>query len=490
MRLAALGLSHEANTFNPTGVRRLDDVTLHGAELSRRHAAARSTLSGYLAAADEDVAVVPLVFARTTPAGPIAAQAFDPLVEEMVTLLHRHGPWDGVLLALHGAAVAQNHPDADGEVLRQVRDAVGKDVPIGVSLDLHANVSPRMAGYADVMNTYQTNPHIDARERAAEVADLVVRTVRGQIRPTLALTQVPAVVDILRQLTSDPPMRDLLKAAQEVAAQPGVLSTSVVEGFPYADVAEMGMSTLVVTDGDPDRAQRHADELAVQVWDRRRDLAGSAPTPAEAVRRALATDTGPVLLLDVGDNVGGGSPGDSVVLLAEAQHQRLPGLLSIVQDPAAAASCHDVGIGGRVHLEVGGRLVPETGPPFPVEGTVLALHPGPFEEPGATHGGQRFFDTGPTALVQYDQDCLLVLTSRAEIPSGLGTVQRLGVDPTRRRAIIGKGVQSPLAGYGPIAAEIIRVDTPGITSADLGRLTYRHRRRPLYPFEAFPEEDR
>lgn len=488
IRLAALGLSHEANTF-ATG--RVDLATfeacgvLRHEEITSAHADAATTMSGFLTARSwEDVELVPLLFTTVTPAGSITADALDPLVEEMTALLAGQGPWDGVLLALHGAAVAEHVADVDGHILARVRQVVGPDVPVGVALDLHANISERMAEHVDVLITYRTNPHVDARERAEETARLVVAAARGEIRPTPALRRLPAVINILAQNTQDEPMHTILAERAEVELAPGVLTASVAEGYPYADVPEMGMSAVVVTDADPTGARRLARRLASFVWDRRHAFFPSAATVTEAVRRAAAAPRGPVLLLDVGDNIGGGSPGDSVVLLAEARRLGLTGVLAIINDPAGAARCHEAGTGARVGLTIGASTDPHVGPPIDIAGTVRHVHDGRYHDTGPTHTGQRDFDTGPTSVIDTEDGTTIVLTSKVVMPSSRAQLTVLGLDPLNHTAIIAKGVHSPLAAYGPIARQIIQVDSPGVTSADLDRFTYTRRPRPLYPFDS------
>ena len=256
MRVAQLGFHHESNTFAPVAAsldRFLAAGPVEGDELVARYAGSQATHAGFIeaAAADQDVELVPLVHFDLNPMGTITAEAFETLVGRMLEALAESGPWDAVLLALHGAAVSETHRDADGEILERIRRLVGHDVVIGVTFDMHANVSARMLEHADVVNLYLTNPHLDARVRARECADLVFRTVRGEIAPVLAVETPPLVVNILRQGTDDSPMRELVGRAVEAAHRPGVLSVSIAEGFPYADVEEMGMAFVAVTDGDP-----------------------------------------------------------------------------------------------------------------------------------------------------------------------------------------------------------------------------------------------
>lgn len=494
VRLAALGLSHEANTFAPNRVHLSTfqaSGILRGDEIVVEHGAAETTMSGYLAAGRApDVEVVPLLFSTVTPAGQITADAITKLADELCALLAESGPFDGVLASLHGAAVAEGIPDVDGYLLSRFRRVIGPDVPMGVSLDLHANISAQMCANVDVLNSYHTNPHVDAKERAEEVAGIIVRAARMQVRPVVAFQPVPAAINILCQNTGTPPMSDIISDLDTVKRAPGVLTATVAEGYPYADVPEMGIAVVVVADGDRETAARHARELGQKVWDRREAFDTEAALAHDAIRRAEKSPNGPVLLLDVGDNIGGGSPGDSVIILNAARELGVASLLTIIADSEAAAICDAAGVGASVELEFGAKTDPEIGPPVRATATVLALHSGVYEDPGPTHTGQRHYDAGRTAAVKLDSGQTVVLCSTVTMPASPVQVTSLGLDLQSFKIIVAKGVHSPLAGYGPVAAEVIQVDTPGVTSADLSRFHYQLRRSPLYPFESdavYPE---
>lgn len=491
MKIAALGISHEANTFSsvPAGLDQWERAgILEGRAIVDEYATSQATISGFLevAAVQPDVEVVPLLFSRITPMGPITAEAFEHLVGRMLELLRDQGPWDAVLLAQHGAAVSEEFPDADGEVVRRVRELVGPDVPIGTTLDMHANISELVVEHADVVTVYQTNPHVDARTRALQAGELVVRTVRGEIRPTTALEMPPIAINILCQGTDDSPMRDLLALAESQAARPGVLSLSVVEGYPYADVAEMGMSFLAVTDDDEALARDVARTLARAAWAQRGAYDATGLGVEDALRRADAIagqGAGPVVLLDTGDNVGAGSPADSTHLLAAAQRLGIRGLFCSLCDPDAVRECIVAGVGATVDLAVGAVTDDLHGRPVQVRGRVRLLHDGTWEDPGPTHGGFRFFDTGPGALLATDDGHDLLLTSSPQGNVSLQQLRAVGLEPTRQRIVVAKGVNSPRAAFEPIAAAMLYVGTPGVTSADLSTFTYEHRRRPMFPFE-------
>ncbi len=289
MRVAALGFHHESNTFAPVPAslaRFLEAGPVEGDGLVGEHGTADTTLAGFLAAgaADPDVELVPLVHFDLNPMGTITAEAFEHISRSLLVALGERGPWDAVLLAMHGAAVSEGFPDADGEMVRRVRHAVGGDVVIGVAYDMHANVTEAMVHHADLVNTYLTNPHVDARQRAAQLAAQVFDVARGSIRPCSALVRIPIAVNILRQGTSDVPMRQLMEEVRSAEALPGVLSVSLAEGFPYADVAEMGMSVIAVTDDDVDLAASVASGIAREVWANRQQLQGDRhPDPCRPV---------------------------------------------------------------------------------------------------------------------------------------------------------------------------------------------------------------
>ncbi|WP_434080504.1 M81 family metallopeptidase [Sanguibacter sp. Z1732] len=487
MRIATLGFSHEANTFSsvPADLSQWERAgILEGDQILAQYRDADATISGFLELGriDPAITVVPLVFTKITPMGTITAEAYDHLVGRMLEALKSQGPWDAVLLAQHGAAVSEEYADADGEFVRRVRELVGPSVRIGVTLDMHANLSELLVQNADVATVYQTNPHIDARPRALEAGQLIAQAVRGQIDPVMALEMPPLAINILRQGTDDSPMRELLAHSRTEMQRSGVLSVSVVEGYPYADVAEMGMSFLAVTDGDHVLARDVATSMARAAWNQRESYDAGAISIEDALLRAQQAVEAPIVLLDTGDNVGAGSPADSTHLLAQAQRMGIEGVFCSLCDPEAVQECRDAGVGETVDLLVGGKTDGLHGSPVRVRGRVRLLTDGRWEDTGQTHGGFRFFNTGPGALLAAEDGHDILLTSRPLGNVSLQQLRAVGLEPTRQPIIIAKGVNSPRAAFEPIAAEMIYVGTPGVTSADLSTFRYRHR-RPMSPFD-------
>lgn len=484
MRLALLGYYHETNTFaiKPTDYAAFE--VLRGQEIVRGHEHATSSLAGFLSLGQEPgVEVVPLYFASAGPSGTITDDAFERIAGELLESLRQRGPWEGILLVLHGAAVAEGHHDADGEIAARVRALVGPDLPIGVAMDLHANLTARLVEQTTATVLFRTNPHLDARERARECGEIIVRAVRGEVRPVQAIETPPLVINIIKQFTGAEPLLSLMREAEVVLARPGILSVSVVHGYPYADVPEMGMAFVAVADGDAALAGEAARDLARLAWDRRATFVGDTPAPEAALRRALAAPRGPIVLMDVGDNIGGGSTGDSTYLLAAAQRLGVRSYLQTLFDPEAVGACVEAGIGATVTLQVGGKTDTMHGSPVTVTGRVRTLSDGKFEDHRPTHGGWRFFDGGTTAVLETTDDHTLVLTTNRIGNTSIEQMYSLGVYPERKQVVVAKGVHSPRPAYGPIAAEVVLVNSPGVTTSDLAFFDYRHRRRPLFPFE-------
>ena len=479
MRLAIAGFMHESNTFNPLLTDRAaftaQSLTT-GADLIDEWRDAHHEVGGFIEAASvEEFELVPLLMAWATPAGPVTDDAFEEITGRICESLRQARP-DGLLLALHGAMVAQSHSDADGELLTRLRQAIGSDVPIAATLDLHGNLSQRLVDHCDVAVAYRTCPHVDQRECGRRTANLLVRQLRGEIRPCLALAKPPLLVNIMAHDTSRPPLRPFMEAARELERQPGILAVSLLPGFAYADVPQMGPSVLVVSDGEADRARRAADQLADELWQAREQFAVPLPDAAHAVAAALRADRLPVVLVDTGDNVGGGSAGDSSRLFGELLRQGATDCVVCLYAPEGVHRCVAAGTNNEVSLIVGD-------PPLVLAGRVRLLHDGTYVEQEVRHGGRRVNHMGDTALVELPGRNLLALNSLRHPPFSLGQLTCLGIQPRRQRILVVKAAIAYKAAYGPIAGTIIEVDTPGLTAVNPEHFTYRHIRRPLYPLD-------
>lgn len=494
MRIGVIGLLHESNTFiqEPTTLRRFEENTLLcGESIRAAFASSFHEIGGFFQGAEQaGIEVAPIFVARAMPYGTITADTFETLCERMMKALADAGRLDGLLVAPHGATVSAAFPDADGEWLTRVRKAVGPSMPIVGTLDPHANLSPTMVAACNALIAYRTNPHLDQQARGIEAATLLARTLRGEVRPVMAASYPPVAINIERQCTSEVPGELLIAEADRWLSTPGVLTNSVLLGFPYADVAEMGSAFITVTDGDLELAKRGSAAMAAWLWNHRGEFAGEFVTIEQAVTEAVrgagagaGTGAGPFCLLDMGDNVGGGSPGDGTLLAhALMAHPHVRSFVCLY-DPDAVQQATLAGVGATIALEVGGKVDPLHGPPLRAEFTVQRLAEGKFEEPQPRHGGYVQCDQGPTAVLTTKSGMTVMLTSLRMPPFSLRQLTAFGVEPTDYQVLVAKGVNAPIAAYAPVCPRRIRVNTPGVTVADMRQLEFHHRRRPLFPFE-------
>lgn len=486
MRIGLIALLHESNTFShqPTTLESFrQNLLLTGEPIRAALASAHHEVGGFFAGLDEAGAeAVPLFAARALPSGTISATDFDALLNTMLDAVRRAGILDGILVAPHGATVSEQFPDADGHWLSLLRHEVGEAMPIIGTLDAHANLSPLMVESCNALIAYRTNPHLDQRARGMEAASLMIRTVRGKITPVMAAAYPPMAISIDRQCTDEPHLQPLYCAANEQLNMKGMLSNSILLGFPYADVAEMGSAVIAVTDGEMILAEHASHELAETMWSMRHDLGGEFKSVKEALDQCM-TACDRVCLLDMGDNVGGGSAADGTELLAAIHDRQIGPSFGCLYDPQSVQKCERAGVGKRLQLSVGGKTDDWHGDPICVEVMVKSLSDGMFSEPQPRHGGITEFDQGRTAICETDNGLTLMLTSLRMVPFSLQQLYGCGIDPGQFRILVAKGVNAPIAAYREVCNRFIRVNTLGSTCADMTRLHYEQRRRPLFPLE-------
>ena len=485
-RVGILAFLQESNTFlsgKTTFEHFQQDLLLLGEDVRQGFASAHHEVRGFFdGLSHAGIDAVPIFAARAYPFGTIDSGAFERLVCLMLSELQNAGRMDGLLVAPHGATVSDSYPDADGRWLTLVRQAVGPQMPIVGTLDPHGNLSREMITATDALVSYRTNPHLDQSARGREAADLMTRILQGELQPTQAACFPPMAINIERQCTAEQPLSDVVTQFEIARTRPNVISASLMLGFPYADVAEMGSSALVVTDNNPELAQSVANELGSAMWAQREALAGSFLSVEEAVLKAKSL-SGPICLLDMGDNVGGGSPANGTWLVHELRRQNVGPAFVCLNDAEAVEQITRHGVGSKLWLSLGSRDALH-GPPLESEFRVTFLGDGRFTEEEARHGGIATFDQGRTAIVESeDRRLVVMLTSRRVPPFSLRQLTSCGIDPFSFHVLIAKGVNAPLAAYQPVCANILRVNTRGVTMADMTQLSYHHRRNPLFPFE-------
>ena len=488
MRVGIVSLMHESNSFisTPTTLEMFKSSRyLRGSEVGKFFSGGLNEIAGFLDGLEgTGIEAVPIFYAGTAPSGEITEDTCDALIEAMFEEIERAGPVDGFLAAPHGANVGETeeYRDLDGHWLIRLRAMVGEKLPIVCTLDPHTNLSKRMLDACNATIAYRSNPHLDQKAVGTAAAKLMVKILKREVKPTQAAAFPPIAINIERQGTTTPPCLPLYQLADGMLNQEKVLSNSIILGFPYSDVKEMGSSTIVVTDNDPGLAQKLADELAEHLLEHRREFVGEFIDIETAIDRAMEIE-GPVCLLDMGDNVGGGSAADGTLIASELHRRGNARSFVCLFDADSVTKAAAAGVGSELELVMGGKTDDLHGAPLKASVLVLSIHDGKFRESEIRHGGQTQFDMGTTAVVRTRTGVTISLTTRRTVPVSLGVMTSVGLDPADFDIIIAKGVHSPVAAYEPVCAELIRVDTSGATTADMRNFKFKHRRKPLFPFE-------
>lgn len=484
------GFKHETNTFSrqPTTLQSYKSRAFYvGDAILPAYSGTQTEIAAFLdACTRHGWQPVLSIVGDATPAGYVSKEAFDTFAQHMLQAIDRDGPVDAVLLQLHGAMVCEHTPDGEGSLLRIIREKVGPGVPIGVTLDLHGNVTQEMAYNADVIVSYRTYPHIDLYETATECAELIARTLAGEIHPTVTLAQNVMIDGLDHGRTTTPgPMTEGLAMAKEMMGEPGVHSISLLAGFSKADIPDVGPSALVVGEGRDPRYRDYGIKLMAFAWETRHRTSFKPLTAAEAVR--IAKEKGkvgaPVVIADYADNPGGGGYSDSTGILKAMIDAGLESAaISPICDPEAAAACHKAGVGAKLTLPIGGKVDPLFGPTIEAEGTVMALTDGRFKLESQMQRGIQI-DMGPSAVFKIG-GVEIVLASKRYQNYCLTYFTSLGIDPTQRAVVVVKSMQHFRGAYQPIASEVLIVDEGnGITSNDVTKLPFKYVRRPIFPLD-------
>jgi len=486
MRILTAEFSHETNRFS---LRRTGLEAFRARLLAEGDAAiaardgTNSELAGFLdVARDAGLEVVHAITAETEPAGLVTDEAFEHVAGRILARA-AEGPFDGVALGLHGAMATESLEDPEGELLARLRGLLGRDIPIAITLDLHANVTRRMCQLADIVVSFKTYPHVDMREAGRHAAGLLLRAMRGEIRPATRRIAIPQIEEPSGLRTDKGPMIGWAERARAYETQPGVHAVSINGGFGAADIAEVGPTVLVTAE----RGSEHgafAKAIAREIWARRAEPFDAFLSPEEAAARARDwRGDKPLVIADYGDNPGAGAYGDSTSLLQALLRAGVTGAcFGPMVDPEAAAQLHRHTVGRAVEIALGGKTDPRFGgAPLRLRATLTGLYDGWFTGDGPMIGGQRHCH-GATATLEAHGIAILVVTHPGQMLDRQ-QFRAFGIAPEDRRVIALKSQQHFRAAFAPIAGEIVVADGGGLSTSDLSRFPFERVRRPIYPLD-------
>jgi microcystin degradation protein MlrC len=477
MKLFIAGLDTETNTFAPipTGRRAFaEGFIAHGDATRQPENYCSAQLNVWRRRAEErGWAVAESLCAFAEPGGTIVRAVYESLRDEILADLHRALPVDMVILALHGAMVAEGYDDCEGDLLARIRGIVGERVAIGAELDLHCHITEAMVRHATALVAYKEYPHVDIPVRAEDLFRIIADAAEGRTRP---VTEAFDCRMINTYRTTEQPLRGFVDRMLALEGRDGIISVSLGHGFPWGDVAEIGAKIVVIADGDRAKAARIARALGEEFFAMRDKIAPRFLTMDEAIDQALAIDGGPVVIADVADNAGGGAPGDATFFLRRLLERGIRNAASgYYWDPMAVRACMEAGLGARFDLRIGGKSGVASGDPVDLSVTVKGL---------ADNVTQRFGDApvnmGETAWVAAEGIDLVLTSLRTQVfhPEGM---TKLGVDLASRKLVIVKSTQHFHAGFAPIAKSILYAAPPGALRPDFEAIPYSKLATPYWP---------
>jgi microcystin degradation protein MlrC len=489
MRVLTARFMHETNTFSRVSTDmaliRRRDFHLEN-EIPQAFRGTRSALGATFEAADKyGWTLVHPVSANPNPSGIVADDAFEQIAGVILGACEQKGPIDGVLLHLHGAMVTDSHEDAEGELLARLRRRLGPQVPIVVTLDLHANVTQTMADNASALIAFRTYPHIDMYERAWQGAELLERAMRGEVRPVTVIARRPMIYGLDRGRHQSPPMAELLARSVAIERRGEALAVSICAGFSRSNIRDVGPSVTVTTDGSYPHAKAIAESFMDYAWETRDFSSFSLISVAEAIALARNGNPGdkPLVVADYTDNPGGGGYGDATAFLKGLVEAGVDSVaFHAICDPEAVKEAMRAGIGAKTQLALGGKTDPSMGGgPLSLEGEVVCLTNGKFIAHGPMGGGvERNY--GPSMVFRVGGIDIIVITNNGQA-TDLGQFTSLGIDPTRYRTVAVKSMQHFRAAFAPIAREIVLVDTGALCSEIYTPELFTKVRRPIWPLD-------
>jgi len=483
MRLFVGMIIQETNSFSSasTSIQRFKEcMFLEGNKIPQKLKDTNIEIAGFIDVVNKE-RYNPIYSLATSAdsGGPVQKEALDFLISRLLYQLENAGNIDGIYLVLHGSLVADKIPDGTGYIMQAVREKVGLNIPIVASLDLHANLTPLMVESTDAIVAYHTFPHKDFRETGAKATNILIQIIKGEIVPEMAFCKIPMLIPPEIAHTDKEPALKLVQKIKEIEAQSEIVAAAFFHVQPWLDIPNTGCSTLVVANRNRKMARKKAKELAVLFWSLRNDFEPNLFSPREAIQKAISAEEGPIILLDSADTTSSGASGDTTMMLEELLDMEVnePVYTTIV-DPEVVNIAIKAGVGNTISVSLGGKIDKLFSHPIKVTAKVKIISDGVFKFQEAMHKGVEHH-MGRTVVLTTGKVYIVVM----EFPAAThdpALYRSVGLEPKDAKIVVVKCCQ---ALYPNIAKEIIFVDTPGASSPCISNQPFKHRSRPLYPFE-------
>ncbi len=478
MRIFTAALATETNTFSPICIDRRDfEASLYAPP--GKHPATPTLCTapitvGRKVTAEKGWTLIEGTAAWADPAGLVNRQAYEGLRDEILDQLRAALPVDAVVLGLHGAMVADGYLDPEGDFLSRIREIVGPEVLVCAELDPHSHLTEKRVAAADFFVVFKEFPHTDFVDRAEDLWRIAVDTLEGRVKPEMAVFDC-RMIDVFP--TSREPMRSFVDKLMAIeASDPDVLSLSVIHGFMAGDVPELGTKTIAVTNGKPDKAAHLARELGLELYSKRGTFRMPEIDEKEAVSRAMAASSGPVVIADMWDNPGGGTAGDATVVLGELMARGATNVaIGTIWDPIAVQICAAAGEGAEIPLRFGAKSAPGTGNPIDAIVEVVRIVPD-----AAMRFGESFAEFGPAAHIRFNGIDVILNTVRVQsYDPSLFTA--MGIDPTQKDILVIKSTNHFYAAFSKIASDILYCSAGTPYPNNPATNPYRRARKDIWP---------
>ena len=482
MRIFAASLATETNSFSPIPTNRASyEATIYfppGKHPDRGTLCTGPLWVARRRAKQEGFELIEGSCFWAEPSGLTTQAAYESMRDEILDQLKAAMPLDGVLLGLHGAMLAHGYDDCEGDIIARVREIVGPKAIIGAEQDPHCHLTEKRIRGCDIMILFKEYPHIDFAERADELVTLVVKAIRGDIRPVMSLYDC-GMIDLFP--TTREPGRSFVNRMKMLEGRDRVLSISLGHGFAQGDVPEQGTRVLVVTDGAKPRGDALARELAEEIREKRGSWSPPYLTFDEAITAAYAEENGPVVVADPSDNAGGGAASDNTNIIRRLLARGVSdAAVGPVWDPVAVELCHAAGVGAIIPLRFGGKTAVTSGAPIDGEVTILGL-----VRDGMQSFGSAKVKFGDAAGIRIGGVDVALIAHRTQ---ALGTeiFTAAGIDLATKKYIGVKSTHHFHAAYAPIATKVIYCNGDGPSPLDVRQYPYRHARRSIWPHVELP----
>ncbi len=489
--------SHETNTFSgePTHREHFQERREYfGKDMLTELEGTNTTIGGGIEVGNkEDVIILPSIAAAAMPSGRVTGEAYEFYTDQILSDIQEVADdIDGVFLSLHGAMVQEDGVDGEGMLIEAVRNVIGPDTPIVVTLDLHGNITETMIDAADALVAFESYPHTDMGATGQRAMELLLETISNDINPVMDIERPPVLPYGPMQNTRTGPMAKIMDKARALEKRDGVLKVNVFPGFHQADVPSMGFSIPVVVNTSKTHAQEVARELAEMVWNRRKEFITRFPSPDEAVGQAKElvdegiTEDGPVVLADLGDNPGGGGATDGTTILRELVNQKIKNSgFALIHDPKVVNQAIQNGVGKQIKVTLGGKKDSRHGEPIKnLELYIKSITDGQFRNTGPMGTGTRNdLNRAVRAQINGEDGIEVILANNRIQPLDAEIWRHLGIQPERLDIIVVKSTNHYRADYEPMASKIIPVDSPGLVAVNPERFDYKNIQRPKFPID-------